>query len=78
MSELPEGTHSFNFSYRLPIAIGGSFQGGSGSVKHYAKAEVCVPLGSNKTSIKPYTINNIHDLNIDLQARVSISSFFLN
>ncbi|XP_042206224.1 arrestin domain-containing protein 3-like isoform X2 [Homarus americanus] len=71
-SELPPGTHVFNFSFLLPKGIPSSFESHIGKVRHQCKAKMDIPWKVDKTCLRPYSVNTLYDLNIDPQAVLPI------
>lgn len=68
-SQLPPGTHNFNFTFVLPLNIPSSFESETGQVRHLCKAKIDVPWGFDKTSTQPYSVNSLYDLNTDPVAK---------
>ncbi|XP_066959876.1 arrestin domain-containing protein 1-like [Macrobrachium rosenbergii] len=71
-SELPPGTHVFNFSFLLPQGIPSSFESHIGRVRHHCKAKMDIPWKVDKTCLRPYSVNTLYDLNTDPQAMMKI------
>lgn len=71
-SELPPGTHVFNFNYQIPTGIPGSFESHIGKVRHQCKAKMDIPWKVDKTCLRPYSVNTLYDLNVDSQAMMKI------
>nr|XP_045584934.1 arrestin domain-containing protein 17-like isoform X2 [Procambarus clarkii]XP_045584935.1 arrestin domain-containing protein 17-like isoform X2 [Procambarus clarkii] len=71
-SELPAGTHVFNFNYTLPAEIPSSFESHIGKVRHQCKAKMDIPWKTDKTCLRPYSVNTLYDLNTDPQAALPI------
>lgn len=71
-SELPPGTHLFNFSFLLPHGIPSSFESHIGKVRHQCKAKMDIPWKTDKVSVKAFSVNTLYDLNTDPQAKVPI------
>ncbi|XP_042890395.1 arrestin domain-containing protein 3-like isoform X2 [Penaeus japonicus] len=68
-SELPPGTHLFNFSFLLPHGIPSSFESHIGKVRHQCKAKMDIPWKTDKVSVKAFSVNTLYDLNMDPQAK---------
>ncbi|XP_037779640.1 arrestin domain-containing protein 3-like isoform X1 [Penaeus monodon] len=71
-SELPPGTHLFNFSFLLPHGIPSSFESHIGKVRHQCKAKMDIPWKTDKVSVKAFSVNTLYDLNMDPEAKVPI------
>ncbi|XP_042871038.1 arrestin domain-containing protein 3-like isoform X2 [Penaeus japonicus] len=71
-SELPPGTHQFNFSFLLPNGIPSSFESTVGQVRHRCEAKMDIPWGRDKKTKRPYSVNTLLDLNSNPQAQMPI------
>ena len=70
--ELPQGRHTFPFSFMLPPNLPSSFEGGVGHVRYDVKATIDKPWKFDHTTKRPFTVVCILDLNADPNAQVII------
>ena len=60
----PPGRHVYRFLFKLPSPLPSSFEGGTGHIRYYIEAKVDRPWKFDHKIRKPFTVNEIIDINL--------------
>ncbi|XP_028391500.1 arrestin domain-containing protein 2-like [Dendronephthya gigantea] len=70
----PPGIHVYPFLFKLPSPLPSSFEGGIGHIRYYIEAKVDRPWKFDHKIRKPFTVNELIDINLPQYSTVPVGS----